>query len=245
MKYLAKCGFSQSYTYFTWRNTKAELTAYMEDLTRGDAREYLRPNFFANTPDILPEYLQTGGRPAFQIRLVLAAMLAGNYGIYGPPFELCVADAVPGSEEYLDSEKYEIRSWDLEAPHSLRPWITRVNEIRKENPALRHAERLTVVPTDDDAIFAFVRSTPDLENVLLVVVNLDPYHARAGWLDLDLAALKIDATQSFQMQDLLGGGRFLWQGPRSYVALDPNVLPAHILRLRRRVRTEQDFDYFL
>jgi starch synthase (maltosyl-transferring) len=245
MRQLAKAGFSQSYTYFTWRNTKAELVEYLTELTQTPVREYMRPNFFANTPDILHEYLQTGGRAAFQIRLVLAATLVGSYGIYGPPFERCVGDALPGTEEYRDSEKYEVRHWDLDAPGGLEPLITLLNRIRRENPAFRHDRRLRFFPVDNDALIAYGKTTPDLSNVVIVVVNLDPHHPQSGFLELPLHELGIDQSQSYQVDDLVGGARYLWQGPRNYVALDPHALPAHVFRVRRRIRTEQDFDYFL
>jgi starch synthase (maltosyl-transferring) len=241
---LAKIGFSQSYTYFTWRNTKADLTGYLTDLTQGPARDYMRGNLFANTPDILHEYLQTGGGPGFQIRLVLAATLSANYGIYGPPFELCVADAVPGTEEYLDSEKYEVRHWNLDVPASLRDLVARLNGIRRDNAAFRHDRRLQFLRIDDDQLLAYVKSTADLSNVVVVVVNLDPHHAHAGYVELPLAELGIDGTKPYQVDDLLGGARYLWHGPRNFVALDPRALPAHVLRLRRRIRTERDFDYY-
>ena len=245
MRHLAKVGFSQSYTYFTWRNTKAELTEYLTELTQTPVREYMRPNLFANTPDILHEYLQTGGRAAFQIRLVLAATLAGSWGIYGPPFELCVGEAVPGTEEYLDSEKYQVRHWELDRSDGLQPLVTLLNRIRRENPAFRHARRLRFFPVDNDALLAYGKTTPDLANVVIVVVNLDPHHPQSGFLELPLEELEIDAQQSYQVDDLLGGARYLWHGPRNYVALDPRALPAHVFRVRRRIRTEQDFDYFL
>jgi starch synthase (maltosyl-transferring) len=245
MRQLAKLGFSQSYTYFTWRNTKRELTDYVIELNETEVRDYMRPNFFVNTPDILHEYLQTGGRPAFQARLVLAATLAGNYGVYGPPFELAVTDAVPGTEEYLDSEKYAVRHWDVDAPHSLRPLVARVNQIRRENAALRHHGRLEFLPVDNEQLIAYLRTAADLSNVLVVVVNLDPHHPQSGHVEIPLAALGIDATLPYQADDLLGGGRFLWHGSRNYVALSPQALPAHVFRLRRRVRTERDFDYYL
>jgi starch synthase (maltosyl-transferring) len=245
MRRLAKIGFSQSYTYFTWRNTKADLTAYLTELTQGPARDYMRGNLFANTPDILHEYLQTGGRPAFQSRLVLAATLAGSYGVYGPPFELCVETAVPGTEEYLDSEKYQVRHWKLDAPESLSDLIARVNAIRRENPAFRHDRRLRFLTVDDEQLLAYAKSTPDLSNVIVVVVNLDPHHPHAGHVELPLSELGIDPGQPYQVDDLLGGARYLWHGARNYVALDPRALPAHVFRVRRRLRTERDFDYYL
>jgi starch synthase (maltosyl-transferring) len=244
MQYLAKSGFSQSYSYFTWRNTKPELTAYFESLYGAELRDAMRPNLFVNTPDILPEYLQTGGRAAFQARAVLAATLGASYGVYGPPFELCVAEAVAGSEEYLHSEKYEIRRWDLERPDSLRELLTRLNEIRREHPALGHDASLRFVPVDNPAIIAYLRASPDRADLLIVAVNLDPHHAQAGWLELPLHELGLD-PQPYQVDDLLGGARYLWHGPRNYVALDPTAAPAHVLRIRRRVRSEKDFDYYL
>jgi starch synthase (maltosyl-transferring) len=245
MQYLAKLGFSQSYTYFTWRNTKHEIVRYFEELTATPIREYLRPNLFPNTPDILHEYLQMGGRPAFQTRLTLAATLSASYGIYGPPFELCVAEAVPGTEEYLHSEKYEVRHWQLDDPRSLREYIARINEVRRENPALGPRGRLRFLDVDNEHMLAYARVTPELDDVVIVVVNLDPHHAQAGWIEIPLEELGIDSEQPYQADDLLGGARYLWHGPRSYVALDPAVVPAHVLRVRRRVRTERDFDYYL
>jgi starch synthase (maltosyl-transferring) len=245
MRQLAKLGFSQSYTYFTWRNTKDELIEYVTELTRTEVREYMRPNFFVNTPDILHEYLQTGGRAAFQTRLVLAATLSPTYGIYGPPFELAVGEAMPGTEEYLDSEKYAVRHWDVDRPDSLRPLIARMNDIRRENPALGHEGLLRFLPLDNDQLIAYARATPDLSNMLIVVVNLDPHHAQAGHLEVPLEAFRIDPAHSYQADDLLGGGRYLWHGSRNYVALDPRAMPAHIFRLRRRIHSERDFDYFL
>ena len=245
MRYLAKLGFSQSYTYFTWRNTRAELTEYLTELTGTAAREYMRPNLFANTPDILHEYLQLGGRPAFQIRLVLAATLGATYGIYGPPFELCEPRAMAGTEEYRDGEKYEIRHWDVERVDSLRPFVARVNEIRRANPAFRSNDRLRFCPVDNDRLIAYVKTSPDRANQVLVVVNLDPHHPQSGWVDLPLDELGLDARESFQVHDLLGDARYLWQGARSFVALDPQVVPAHVFHVQRRLRTERDFDYFL
>ncbi len=246
MHRLAKLGFSQSYTYFTWRNTKHELTEYFSELAHGPGRDYFRPNAWPNTPDILSEALQFGGRPVFMARLVLAATLAASYGIYGPAYELMeAAPREPGSEEYLDSEKYQLRAWDLERADSLRAFVARVNRIRRDNPALHSDASLEFVPTDNEQIIAYLKSAPGHDNVVLSVVNLDPRNAQSGWLELDAGALGIDPDKQFQMHDLLGGQRFLWQGGRNFVQLDPQRTPAHIFRLRRRVRREQDFDYFL
>ena len=245
MQYLAKLGFSQSYSYFTWRNTKSELTDYFTEMLRRPICEYMRPNLFVNTPDILHEYLQTGARAAFQVRLVLAATLAGSYGIYGPPFELCVSDALPGSEEYRDSEKYQIRHWDLERPGHICDTVARVNEIRRECPALTSGEETHFYPVSDEHLIAYGRIARGEGDPVVVVVNLDPHHPHQGWLELPLERLGIEENESFQAHDLLGGGRFLWQGRSNYVSLDPRAIPAHIFRIRRRVRTERDFDYYL
>lgn len=246
MYWLAKLGFSQSYTYFTWRNTKPELTQYFTELTQTEVRQYLRPNLWPNTPDILPEYLQVGGRPAFMVRLILAATLGASYGIYGPAFELCEnLPLKPGSEEYLNSEKYEVKHRDLNSNGSLKNFISRVNRIRKENPALQSNGNLRFHQTDNPSLICYSKTTEDLSNVIIVVVNLDCIHVQAGWLDLDLGSIGLDPRHTFQAHDLLSEGRFLWQGPRNYVELTPESLPAHILCLRRWVRTERDFDYYL
>jgi starch synthase (maltosyl-transferring) len=243
---LAKTGFSQSYTYFAWRNTKWELEQYITELTRSEVKEFFRPNLWPNTPDILTEYLQFGGRAAFMIRLVLAATLGANYGIYGPAFELCEARArEPGSEEYLDSEKYQIRFWDINRPDSLGDFISLINRLRRENPAFQSNENLTFFPISNEQLICYGKHTLDLANIVITVVNLNPHHTQGGWLELPLRDLGLDSQQPYQVHDLLGGGRFLWYGPRNYVELDPRSLPAHIFRVRRRVRTERDFDYFL
>lgn len=246
MHRLAKLGFTQSYTYFAWRNSKHELVEYFTELTQGPGREYFRPNIWPNTPDILTEYLQFGGRPAFIVRLILAATLGANYGIYGPAFELLeAAPRDPGSEEYLDSEKYRIRDWNLEAPHGLSDLIGRVNRVRRENPALQSDASLRFFPVDNDSLLCYAKSADDLENLVVTVVNLDPHHVQSGWVELDLASLGIDAHTPYQMHDLLSGARFLWSGPRNFVQLDPQRAPAHVFALRRKVRTEHNFDYFL
>jgi starch synthase (maltosyl-transferring) len=243
---LAKLGFSQSYNYFAWRNTRWELTQYLTELTRTGVREYFRPNLWPNTPDILTEYLQFGGRPAFLIRLVLAATLGASYGIYGPAFELCESlPREPGSEEYLNSEKFEIRYWDIRRPDSLKDFIARVNRIRRENAALQRDWSLEFYPVDNEQLICYAKFSEDRANIILTVVNLDPHHTQGGWLELPLGALGLDPGQPYQVHDLLGEARFLWHGPRNYVELDPKTAPAYIFRLRRRVRTERDFDYYL
>jgi starch synthase (maltosyl-transferring) len=243
---LAKLGFSQSYTYFTWRNTREQLAAYFTELTQTEVSEYFRPNLWTNTPDILTEYLQYGGRAAFMARLVLAATLAASYGIYGPAFELLEARArEPGSEEYLDSEKYQVRHWDLDDSKSLHDFIRRVNRIRRENPALQGNGGLCFHANDNDQLICYSKQTEDRANTILVVVNLDPNHVQSGWVDLSLDALDLPRDHPYQVHDLLGGARYLWQGQRNYVQLDPAMSPAHILLVRHRVRTEQQFEYFM
>jgi starch synthase (maltosyl-transferring) len=248
MKNLAKLGYTQSYTYFTWRNNKAGLTEYFTELTQTECVEYMRPNLFANTPDILHEYLQYGGRPAFMARLVLAATLGASYGIYGPPFELCVGTALRhGSEEYLDSEKYQVRHWNLDAPHSLRDYITRVNEIRRENPALHDNRGLRFFDTDNEQIVCYGKLTPDLSNVIIVAVNLDPHHAQSAWVRLPAGELGLGAgpDAAYQVHELIGDARYLWHGDSNFVVLDPSSSPAQVFRVRRKIKTERDFDYYM
>lgn len=243
---LAKLGFSQSYTYFAWRNTKQELIDYFTELTQSDVREYFRPNLWPNTPDILPEYLQIGGRPAFMVRLVLAATLGASYGIYGPAFELCEnAPRLPGSEEYLNSEKYEIKHRDLDSPWSLKDFIARINRIRKENTALQKDLGLCFHEVDNPMLLCYSKLSEDHSNVVITVVNLDFRYTQSGWIHLNLEALGLDERQPYQAHDLLSDSRFLWQGARNFVECNPQEMPAHILTLRRKVRTERDFDYYL
>jgi starch synthase (maltosyl-transferring) len=231
---LAKLGFSQSYTYFTWRTTKDELTSYFNELTQTDLREYFRPNLWPNTPDILSEFLQVGGRPAFMIRLILAATLGASYGIYGPAFELCEnAPLQPGSEEYLNSEKYELKHRDLNSARSLKDLIARINRIRKDNAALQSNHSLHFHGTDNPAVICFSKTTEDLSDVIVVILNLDYLRAQTAWVNLDLGSIGLDADHPFEVHDLLGEGNYLWRGSRNYVELTPESLPAHILRVRR------------
>jgi starch synthase (maltosyl-transferring) len=246
MQRLAKLGFTQSYTYFTWRNTGDELTAYFTALNTPPLSDYFRPNCWPNTPDILPEMLQVGGRAAFMARVVLAATLAANYGIYGPAYELQESrPRDPGGEEYLDSEKYELCHWDLARADSLAPFIARVNAVRRAERALQRDGGLAFFPTDNRDLICYARHDAAGEDVVLVVVNLDPHQAQAGWVTLDLAVLGVAGERPFQVHDLLTDAHFLWNGARNYVLLDPARAPAHIFKVRRHVRTEHDFDYFL
>jgi starch synthase (maltosyl-transferring) len=243
---LAKAGFTQSYTYITWRNTAWELREYLTELTQTEVAEYFRPNFWPNTPDILPEYLQYGGRPAFLTRLILAATLAANYGMYGPAFEALEATPLAqGREEYWESEKYQIRHWPVEPRQRMREVITIVNRIRRENPALQTNRSLAFHDIDNDQLLAYSKTTDDGANLILMVVNLDPHHIQSGWLELPLGELGIDPDQAFQVHDLLGGGRYMWHGHRNYVEIDPHAMPGHIFHILRRVKREQDFDYFM
>jgi starch synthase (maltosyl-transferring) len=246
MHRLAKLGFSQSYTYFTWRNTKQELTEYFTDLALGPGRQYYRPNVWPNTPDILHEMLQSGLRPVFAARLVLAATLSANYGIYGPTYELLESEPrEPGSEEYRDSEKYQLRHWSVDKADSLWSLVARINRIRKDNGALQSDSGLHFCPIDNDQLIAYLKMDEACGNVILTVVNLDPHRAQSGWVDLDVAALNLDAEQPYQVHDLLSDQRYVWRGRFNYIMLDPARAPAHVFRLRRRVRSEQDFDYYL
>jgi starch synthase (maltosyl-transferring) len=230
MRYLSKSGFSQSYTYFTWRNTKPELTEYFTELTQTSVREYMRPNLFANTPDILHEYLQRGGRPAFQIRFVLAATLGASYGIYSG-FEL--AEHVPvreGSEAYLDSEKYQIKPRNFEQANSLAELIRRVNTIRRDHPALQRDWGLRFHQTGNPELLCYSKRSEDGRDLLLMVVNLDPLNMQHGFIQVPTAILGLPEA-SFEVHDLLSDEHYYWRGEWNYVRLDPQVQPAHILRV--------------
>ncbi|MEX2188841.1 MAG: alpha-1,4-glucan--maltose-1-phosphate maltosyltransferase [Pirellulales bacterium] len=243
---LAKAGFTQSYTYFTWRNTKQELTEYVEELTTTEAHEFFYPNFWPNTPDILTEYMQVGGRPAFMSRLVLAATLSPNYGVYGPPFEHCWgAPREASSEEYLESEKYQVHYHDIDRPDSLKDFVARVNQIRRQHAVLRTIDNVQFHPVDNDQLICFTKSSADKSECLLIVVNLDPHHVQSGWIDLPLEDLDVDDARPYQVHDLLSDARYLWNGRKNFVQLDPQVVPAHIFQVRRRVRSERDFEYYL
>jgi len=232
MQGLAKHGFTQSYTYFTWRNTKAELIEYMTELTRSEMAEYFRPNFFANTPDILPPILQTGGRAAFKMRVALAATLSPSYGIYSG-FELCESAPIEGREEYLHSEKYEIKVRDWHAPGNIRDFITRVNQARHDNPALQQLVDLRFLEIADDHLIAYVKRSPDHANAVIVVVNLDPHAAHAATLQVPPDAIGVAAGQSYEVRDLVTGERYRW-GERNFVQLDPVAgEPVHLLRVER------------
>jgi starch synthase (maltosyl-transferring) len=242
---LAKLGFSQSYTYFTWRSTRKEIAAYLRELTGTEVREYFRPNFWPNTPDILHEYLQYGGRPAFLVRLILAATLSSSYGIYGPAYEQTVTEALPGREEYSGSEKYEIRCWDLSSPASIRDFVTAVNRIRRENPALQTTNNLTFYESDNENVIFYGKMDGDMTNILLIAVNLDPFHKQACRIRVPLKTLGVDPGRPYLVHELLSDDKYIWQEEWNSVELDPGFLPARIFRVRRHLRREQDFDYFM
>jgi starch synthase (maltosyl-transferring) len=236
MRYLAKAGFTQSYTYYTWRNTAQELRDYLTELTTTEVREYMRPNFFANTPDILHEYLQHGGRPAFEVRLVLAATLAAAYGIYSG-YELCENVPVrPGSEEYLDSEKYQIKVRDWNQPGNLNALITRMNQVRREHPALQQNDTLVFHMTDNPAFLWFSKSAPNASGSgidrVFVVANTDAHRMQHGWVQVPLDAAGLAADQAYVVEDLLDGSTYTWRGSWNYVRLDPADRMAHVLVIR-------------
>jgi starch synthase (maltosyl-transferring) len=242
MHRLAKIGFNQSYTYFAWRSAKWELTQYMNDLM--EVSHFFRPAFWPNTPDILTEELQTGGRAAFASRYVLAGTLSPVCGIYGPAFELMESEPLrPGSEEYLNSEKYQIRHWDLDRADSLAPLIRQLNRARHNHPALQRLDNIVFHHTDNDTIICYSKRSGS--DVLLMVVSLDHHHVQSGWLDLDLGHLGLEDGERFMVHDLLTDRRYQWDGTRNFVQLDPGGIPAHVFAVRGHSRTEEGFDYFV
>jgi len=238
MARLAKAGYSHSYTYFTWRNSKHELQEYLTELTTTELREYMRPNFWPNTPDILHEELQSGNRTKFIIRFMLASTLSSNYGMYGPAYELCEHMPVaPGKEEYNDSEKYEIKNWDLDRPGNIRSEIAMVNRIRRNNPALQQTNDITFVRIEagqgreHDQIIGYMKRSADGSNVILTVVSLDDKNTRGGWLRFPLELFGLPHTQVFTVEDQLSGRSYEWNGEWNYIELNPAIMPAHIFRI--------------
>ncbi|HET9016169.1 MAG TPA: alpha-1,4-glucan--maltose-1-phosphate maltosyltransferase, partial [Thermomicrobiaceae bacterium] len=243
MYQLAKLGFTQSYTYFAWRRAKWEIEQYLTELTTPPVSDFFRPNLWPNTPDILTEQLQYGTRATFQSRLVLAATLGASYGIYGPAFELMErAPAVAGKEEYLNSEKYEVRHWDLERPDSLHDFIARVNRTRRDNPALQANGSLQFHRIDNDQLIAYSKIDSADGSAVVVVVNLDPHNTQSGWVELPLERFGLGLDETYQVHDMLSGAYYLWHGAWNYVELNPDVVPAHIFEIRKRARTERDFE---
>jgi starch synthase (maltosyl-transferring) len=243
MQTLAKVGFTQSYTYFTWRNSKYELTEYLTELTATEMKDYFRPHFFTNTPDILPEFLQKGGRPAFMIRAVLAATLSPLYGIYSG-FELCENTPIPGREEYLDSEKYHFQGRDWDAPGNIKDLITRLNGIRSENRALHALANLRFLNAENENLLFYAKASAGADNILFVAVNLDPFQQQSGFVTIPLKDFGVAEGDPYMLDDLLTGESYRWVGPRNYIALIPDARPAHIFRLRRRVGSSLGQDIF-
>jgi len=232
MRALAKAGFTQSYTYFTWRNFKQEIIDYFTELSQSEMREYFRGNLFANTHDILPYILQQGGRPAFKFRFVLAATLSSVYGIYSS-YELCEATPVPGKEEYLNSEKYEFKVWDWDRPGNIKGYITTINQIRREHPALQEYENLRFYGADDDSVLCYGKSTPDHSDNILVVVNLDPFQVHETWIHFSLADFGIGDDEQYRVTELITGENFIWTGGSQQVRLDPHNEPVAIYAFHR------------
>jgi starch synthase (maltosyl-transferring) len=232
MKALAKAGFNQSYSYFTWRNSKRELIEYFTELTQTEMSEYFRANLWPNTPDILPFVLQDGGRPAFMIRVLLAATLSTLYGIYSG-YELCENEALPGREEYLDSEKYQWKERDWNAPGNIKDWIAQLNKIRRENRALQFYNNLRFYHADNDAILFYGKMTPARDNIILVVVNLDPHRKQNSYVSVPIDQFGQMESDVYQVHDLLSDARYTWRGRQNYVELDPEIQTGHVFRVRR------------
>ncbi|MFN5068710.1 MAG: alpha-1,4-glucan--maltose-1-phosphate maltosyltransferase [Bacteroidota bacterium] len=234
MQQLAKVGFSQSYTYYTWRTSKAELIEYMTTLTQTEMKNYFRPNFWPNTPDILPYNLQSGLEAVFFTRFFLAATLSSNYGFYGPVFEFMVHDALPGKEEYYNSEKYEICKWDWSKKTRFTELISKVNQARSTNKALQSTNNIQFCDIANDQLLSYYKQSAGGDNQLLFVVNLDPYHKQDGWVKVPLKEAGLLADQEFAVHDVLTGSQYVWKGEWNYVALDPHVLPFHLFRLEKK-----------
>jgi starch synthase (maltosyl-transferring) len=244
MRVLAKAGFTQSYTYFTWRTGKLELTEYLEELTQSEMADYFRGNFFTNTPDILPVHLQTGGRPAFIARVVLAATLLPVYGIYSG-FELCEATPVaPGREEYLDSEKYQFKGRDWNAPGNIKDVIAALNRARRDQRALQEYRNLRFHTSSNEQVLFYSKMTASRDSIVLVAVNLDPYNFQSAWLDAPVDDFGWSDSETYEVRDLLTGENFLWHGVRNFVALDPRTRPAHVLEVRRWQGRERGVDVY-
>lgn len=241
---LAKLGFSQSYTYFSWRNTKKELIEYFNELAHSKVAQFFRPNLWPTTPDILPQYLQYGDERAFGVRLVLAATLSSSYGIYGPSFEQTENKAPPGKEEFLNSEKYEIKHWDWTMGENLRNLITRLNNCRQDNPALQDFRNINFCKVDNDYLLLFEKHTNDFSNIIIVVVNLDPFHSQTGTISIPLKQLNIDSERAYLLEDQLGGEHFIFNGESNQITLDPQKAPAFVFKMYSQIPTEKSFDYY-
>lgn len=241
---LAKLGFSQSYTYFTWRNTKEELTQYINELNQAEISDFFRPNFWPTTPDILPQYLQFGDQRAFAVRLVLAATLSSSYGIYGPSFELTENQAFPGKEEYLNSEKYEIKHWDWNKGERIRNLISDLNRIRQLNPAFHDFKNTRFCQVDNDYLLFYMKTMDNISDTFFVIINLDPFHTQSGQMHIPVSELGISRVQSYLLKDQLNGERFVFSGESNCISIDPNKTPAYLFRLYQQVSKETSFDYY-
>ena len=230
MKFLAKIGFTQSYTYFTWRNTKEELTEYLTELTQSEMKYYFRGNLFTNTPDILMLILQKGGKPAFKLRIVLASTLSSIYGIYNG-FELCENMAIPGTEEYMNSEKYQYKVWDWDRPGNIKDYITKLNRIRRENSALHYYRNLKFYDSSDENVIFYGKTSYDKKNSVFVAVNLDPFNTHKSILRLPINQFRISENEEYDIEELLTGKGFKWKGSENEVELNPNDEPAMIFKI--------------
>jgi starch synthase (maltosyl-transferring) len=239
MRTLAKAGFAQSYTYFTWRNFKQEIMEYLLELTQSELKEYLRGNFFTNTHDILPYILQEGGRPAFMSRVVLAGTLSSVYGIYSG-YELCENTPVPGKEEYRNSEKYEYKVWDWDRPGNISDYIARLNQIRRDHPALQEYDNLSFLHADDDNVLCYIKALPDRGSYVMVAVNLDPFQGHHANVEMPHHILGTTADDQVRATELFSNESFLWQGASQSVYLEPQTNPAMIFDLR--VWEHKDFE---
>lgn len=231
MQLLGKLGFSQSYTYYTWRNTKGEITEYMNELTRTEMRNYFRPNFWPNTPDINPYMLQSGLESQFITRFFMAATLSSNYGFYGPVYEMMVHDAIPGKEEYLNSEKYEVKWWDWEATNKLKELIAIVNEARFENEALQQTGNIQFCEINNDKMIAYFKQNDHGTNSMLMIVNLDPYYKQGGYVKVPMHLFGKSDFASYVVHDLINDASYTWNREWNYVELDPYVMPCHLFRI--------------
>ena len=232
MEVLGKIGFSQSYSYFTWRESRDELIEYATELTQGEMRDYYRANFWPNTPDILPYHLQNAPPAMFKIRATLAATLSTNWGMYSG-YELCENQPLPGREEYLDSEKFQLAARDWNKAGNIKAFIARLNHIRREQPALQEYANLRFVPADNESILVAYKFTEDRSNIILVVVNLDPHNTQETMIHLPLAELGIEQDAAYAVEDLMFDEIYHWQGADSFVSLDPRSKPVHILKVLR------------
>jgi starch synthase (maltosyl-transferring) len=243
---LAKLGFSQSYTYFAWRNTKRELINYLNELNDSDKIDYYRPNFWPNTPDILNEFLQYRDSTAFKIRFILAALLSPNYGIYGPVFELC--ENIPikeGSEEYMNSEKYEIRKWNVYDKKSISDFIGKVNEIRNNNRIYQSNINFEFLNIDNESLLAFARYSDDYSNIHIIIINLDANWKQSGWLEVPIDKFNIERKKPYQVYDKLNNNYYIWNGSKNYIELNPENKTSHVFEIRKLKRTEENFDYYV